>query len=336
MKRAKICNLGILVFFLLFSSFSTCFADITCDIIDGYDWNEADNTTWTSGIYQLTIECQDELSNPVVGHVADFDAVVNLRTTGDTVLHTVPLKSTPTNADGQAYLTTALIHTPSNDESNYVHQCPFDDILCPTVVNSSRAVASRTTPNMSFGSSSEPILECLGFETGCCMITTTIKNCVPPIVLNSYCTNADQDTCDNIIPYSDAYIEIATVYHSELVCNSCDKVCEEETLIELSSFTATPGSKKVTLGWETASEIDNTGFNIYRAESEGGEYIRINASLFPAEGSPTQGAAYSFTDAGLKNRKTYYYKLEDIDLNGVSTMHGPVSATPRLIYGIGK
>jgi hypothetical protein len=33
----------------------------------------------------------------------------------------------------------------------------------------------------------------------------------------------------------------------------------------------------------------------------------------------------------VKNRKTFYYKLEDIDLNGISTMHGPVSVTPRRV-----
>ena len=59
-------------------------------------------------------------------------------------------------------------------------------------------------------------------------------------------------------------------------------------------------------------------------------------SLIPAQGSSTQGASYEFIDNDVKNRKTYYYKLEDIDLNGNSTMHGPVSATPRLIYGMGK
>jgi hypothetical protein len=108
---------------------------------------------------------------------------------------------------------------------------------------------------------------------------------------------------------------------------------EEETLIELSSFVTTPKSRKVTVEWTTESEIDNAGFNLYRAESEDGEYIQINEGLIPAEGSPTEGASYEFFDEGVKNRRTYYYKLEDIDLNGVSTMHGPVSATPRLIYG---
>jgi hypothetical protein len=108
------------------------------------------------------------------------------------------------------------------------------------------------------------------------------------------------------------------------------------TLINLTSFTATPKFSKVIIQWSTETEIDNAGFNLYRAESEDGAYIKINASLIPAQGSSTQGAAYVFTDRNVQNRKTYFYKLEDIDLNGQSTMHGPVNTTPRLIYGIGK
>jgi hypothetical protein len=104
---------------------------------------------------------------------------------------------------------------------------------------------------------------------------------------------------------------------------------ESPTLVTLSTFTATRSDRSVLLTWTTASEIDNAGFNLYRAESENGEYMKINSSLIPAEGSPTQGASYQFIDEGVKNRTTYYYKLEDIDLNGTSTMHGPVSAVPR-------
>jgi hypothetical protein len=113
-------------------------------------------------------------------------------------------------------------------------------------------------------------------------------------------------------------------------------VCVPPTVINLSTFTATPKASKVILQWSTESEIDNAGFNLYRSESENGEYIEINESLIPAQGSSTQGARYEFIDNDVQNRKTYYYKLEDIDLNGQSTMHGPVSATPRLIYGVGK
>jgi hypothetical protein len=123
-------------------------------------------------------------------------------------------------------------------------------------------------------------------------------------------------------------------YNSGGVVSSCPASVCEATLIELSSFTATPKASKDILQWSTESEIDNAGFNLYRSESEDGQFTKINPFLIPAKGSSTQGASYEFIDSGLQNRKTYYYKLEDIDLNGTSTMHGPVSATPRLIFGI--
>jgi hypothetical protein len=105
----------------------------------------------------------------------------------------------------------------------------------------------------------------------------------------------------------------------------------EPTLITISSFTATPSNRAIILEWITESEIDNAGFNIYRSEPENGDYVKINDSLIAAEGSPTQGATYQFIDKDVKNRKAYYYKLEDIDLNGKSTIHGPVSATPKRV-----
>jgi len=108
-------------------------------------------------------------------------------------------------------------------------------------------------------------------------------------------------------------------------------IASTPTLIELTSFTATSFDRLIVLEWVTASEIDNAGFNLYRAEGENGEYVKLNAALIPADGSPTQGAAYQFFDEDVQNRKVYFYKLEDIDLNGKSTLHGPVSAMPRRV-----
>jgi len=104
----------------------------------------------------------------------------------------------------------------------------------------------------------------------------------------------------------------------------------EITLVELVSFTAQPLHRAVRLTWSTASEIDNAGFNLYRAESEDGPYVKVNDALISAEGSSVQGASYEFINKNLKNRKTYYYKLEDVDGSGQSTFHGPVSAKPNL------
>jgi hypothetical protein len=107
---------------------------------------------------------------------------------------------------------------------------------------------------------------------------------------------------------------------------------EKSTLIELSSFTAYPSDGLVVIEWVTESEIENVGFNLYRSSTRDGEYIQINDSMVLAEGSSLEGAAYQFFDEDVQNRKTYYYKLEDIDIYGVSTFHGSVSATPRSIY----
>jgi hypothetical protein len=107
-----------------------------------------------------------------------------------------------------------------------------------------------------------------------------------------------------------------------------------QTVIELASFHAVPGDREIKLSWQTETETDNAGYNIYRAESEFGAYIRLGTSLIPAQGTATRGATYTYTDRDVVNRKTYFYKLEDRDINGAANFHGPVSATPLFMYGI--
>ncbi len=105
-------------------------------------------------------------------------------------------------------------------------------------------------------------------------------------------------------------------------------------LVTITEFIAVPGDRSVSIQWGTASELDNAEFNMYRSDKKNGEYFKINTALIPAKGSPTNGASYEFIDTEVRNRKTYYYKLEDIDMNGKSVMHGPVNATPRMLFGI--
>jgi hypothetical protein len=99
----------------------------------------------------------------------------------------------------------------------------------------------------------------------------------------------------------------------------------EPTAIELASFTAEPGAEGVALAWETGTELDNAGFNLYRATAEDGPWTKINDALFAAQGDAVAGASYSFADT--PGYGTFYYKLEDVDYYGVSTLHGPVKAT---------
>ncbi len=94
------------------------------------------------------------------------------------------------------------------------------------------------------------------------------------------------------------------------------------TVITLASFDAKAGNNgRVVLTWETVAEVDNAGFNLYRARVKDGRYKKINTNPIPARSNDTSGATYRYVDKPRKG--TYYYKLEDVDYYGVSTLHGP-------------
>jgi hypothetical protein len=101
------------------------------------------------------------------------------------------------------------------------------------------------------------------------------------------------------------------------------------TAVKLISLAAAGYDQEIRLSWETASEVDNLGFHLYRSAAVGGPYERVTTNAIPGLGSSPGGAKYRFVDAGLVNGVTYYYELEDIETSGSTKRHGPVSTTPR-------
>lgn len=102
--------------------------------------------------------------------------------------------------------------------------------------------------------------------------------------------------------------------------------------VELSSFSATAGNSLVILNWETQSEIDNMGFNILRSVEKENGYKEI-ASFKDFEslkglGSSSHGKEYKFIDFDLSNGITYWYKIQDVAINGKREDHGPIPVTP--------
>ncbi len=103
-------------------------------------------------------------------------------------------------------------------------------------------------------------------------------------------------------------------------------VCDDTpTAVTLASFRAEVITRTVILIWETRTEIDNAGFNLYRATALDGPYTKINDTLIPAEGDAMSGSTYSFPDT--PGYGTFFFKLEDVDYYGASTLHGPAKAT---------
>ena len=110
------------------------------------------------------------------------------------------------------------------------------------------------------------------------------------------------------------------------------KITFSPTAVVLSRFEAWPIATGNHVQWETVEEIDNLGFNLYRSATLEGIKTKLNRTLIPAKnpGSPL-GAVYDWNDIyWLRPGRSSFYWLEDIDIHGHATMHGPAKlrATP--------
>jgi hypothetical protein len=71
----------------------------------------------------------------------------------------------------------------------------------------------------------------------------------------------------------------------------------------------------VDLAWETGTEPDTAGFNVYRADGEG-SYTQLNDALIPAQPDPASGrCGYTFADRPGQG-KSHHYMLESMGIDG--------------------
>jgi len=82
--------------------------------------------------------------------------------------------------------------------------------------------------------------------------------------------------------------------------------------VELSSFVSSVNKNNVTLNWTTASETNNSGFEIERSVTEG-EWIRTGS--IAGHGTSNVPQNYIYKDNDLLSGK-YKYRLKQIDFNG--------------------
>jgi uncharacterized repeat protein (TIGR01451 family) len=102
------------------------------------------------------------------------------------------------------------------------------------------------------------------------------------------------------------------------------------TRIHLQSLTAEASPQGVVLRWKTGGELNNLGFNVYREQN--GERVRLNPTLVAGSAlmmsgylEKHAGKSYAWIDSAATPSSTYW--LEDLDLNGERTLHGPISAS---------
>jgi len=126
------------------------------------------------------------------------------------------------------------------------------------------------------------------------------------------------------IPASVRLINDTTItYQDTMAILRCDAVkLSQPTRIALSAFNASYEENNILINWETSSETDHAGFNLYRQEVDffnENRAAKLNRSMIMGK-SP-----YSFVDRSAEFGPTYYYWLEDISVYGHKALHGPIS-----------
>jgi hypothetical protein len=85
--------------------------------------------------------------------------------------------------------------------------------------------------------------------------------------------------------------------------------------VELTSFKGSVNDGVVRLEWTTATELNNSGFEIER-KSQNGSFVNIGFK--PGFGTTSEPKVYSFTDNSV-SAGTFTYRLKQVDHDGTST-----------------
>jgi len=98
--------------------------------------------------------------------------------------------------------------------------------------------------------------------------------------------------------------------------------------VQLSSMKASASRKSgITLTWQTESELNCAGFHVWKSEQEISGYQKITSTLIPGHGNTSVANLYTHIDREVEDNVIYWYKIEEISMDGKSIFMGPVSAT---------
>ena len=97
--------------------------------------------------------------------------------------------------------------------------------------------------------------------------------------------------------------------------------------VELSTLKAVSTHAGIEISWITESESQSLGFILLKSLDRGNTYERLNDDLIKAAGTTLQRQSYLFQDEQVEKGRTYYYLLQQVDIDGSTVEYGPISAT---------
>lgn len=92
--------------------------------------------------------------------------------------------------------------------------------------------------------------------------------------------------------------------------------------LTLTSFKTSCARSAILVMWTTDMERYTQGYNLYRSTTKSALGERLNTTMIPKNGGNGAGS-YLFNDNHVQVGTTYFYTVEEIALNGGTTLHGP-------------
>jgi uncharacterized repeat protein (TIGR01451 family) len=207
-----------------------------------------------------------------------------------------------------------------------------------TVTNSGPASATNVTVTDTLPSA-VTYLSATVTPSGSCSEAFGLVTCLPGTMANAGTATISILTIPNT---PGVVMNTATVSADQADANQSNNTATQNetitapTRITLHSFSAHTGidkngANRVVLTWKTSGEAHNLGFNVYREQN--GNRVRMNPSVIAGSALLMRGAlpkhagrSYAWIDPSAPVTGASYW-LEDIDVNGTRTMHGPVSVS---------
>jgi hypothetical protein len=100
--------------------------------------------------------------------------------------------------------------------------------------------------------------------------------------------------------------------------------------VELSSFNAAATNGAVKLTWQTATEVNNYGFQVER-KMDKVETIWEEIGFVAGSGNSNAPKDYSYTDNSLDNSGKYSYRLKQIDNDGKTTYSNEIETDVTVV-----
>ncbi len=108
----------------------------------------------------------------------------------------------------------------------------------------------------------------------------------------------------------------ATSVTSQLLANGGAVTINSNVLpVELTSFTAALNNSAVELNWNTATEVNNYGFEVQRSQTQK-NYDWKKIGFVKGAGNSNSPNSYSFTDKNPVGSASFSYRLKQIDIDG--------------------